>query len=361
MILRPNVSHAELSPPNAQSPTNRVSSKKLNAELQARVAQLEDTLRQQGMQHFIKPSIEDYEPKSGGEQDDENGANIYLDLMPTIPIVEVDTEIGTDTKKPPPPKLPPPNSTTPGETHRHQGSVGSEASEHYNRSNSGPSPPTSGLFDLVEDQAGEETAYDLQVVSNPRGSLSSSGSPQSVKQDTTTSALTSDFIKNISCSDPNAHEPTIPEDTAEDDETVKKEEREVDDSLENMLAARMGSLRIAEDGQLRYYGPTSNLHGQPSDIQYLSLLKAKIRHVSTDGAHVLRKLGLDQVVPLEIEIHLAKLYFAWEDPAVRAIDEEVYFEEKLKWAAGDYSSPYYSDTLNNAVWVIRRLIDTMVP
>lgn len=114
-----------------------------------------------------------------------------------------------------------------------------------------------------------------------------------------------------------------------------------------MLSARMGSLRIAEDGQMRYYGPTSNLHVQTGGSHFLS--QSRIRQVAIEGAGVLRRLGLDRAVPFDMELHLARLYFAWEDPNVHAVDEEIYFEEKQKWADGSRASNYYSETLNNAM------------
>lgn len=128
---------------------------------------------------------------------------------------------------------------------------------------------------------------------------------------------------------------------------ARRNDKGGEDSIENLLAARMGSLRIAEDGQLRYYGPTSNLHVQANGCH--SLGQSMIRDVSSEGADVLRRLGLDHVVPLEVEAHLAKLYFTWEDPAIHVVDEDVFFQEKHQWATSDYRSPYYSETLNNAM------------
>lgn len=117
--------------------------------------------------------------------------------------------------------------------------------------------------------------------------------------------------------------------------------------ITDILAARVGALRIAEDGQLRYYGPTSNLHVHPNGFQSLS--RSTIRHVETEGLGVLRRLGLDREIPLSIQMHLARLYFAWEDPAIHVVDEEVFFEEKHNAAMHGKSSPYYSETLNNAM------------
>ncbi|PMD54418.1 uncharacterized protein K444DRAFT_598015 [Hyaloscypha bicolor E] len=122
------------------------------------------------------------------------------------------------------------------------------------------------------------------------------------------------------------------------------------DNITNSLAARMGSLQIAEDGQLRYYGPTSNLHLYHNGLQSLS--RSTIQHVAIEGNEVLRRAGLDQKIPLAVEMHLAHLYFSWEDPAIHVVDEEIFFLEKQKWIAGNKNTPYYSETLNNAICAI---------
>ncbi|KAH8685066.1 hypothetical protein BGZ61DRAFT_356240 [Ilyonectria robusta] len=136
-------------------------------------------------------------------------------------------------------------------------------------------------------------------------------------------------------------------------------ESEIDDSeaesdITKFLAARVGSLRIAEDGQLRYYGPTSNLHAHQSDFRSLS--QSTIRHVATEGCEVLKRLGLDYDVPPSLEEQLARLYFAWEDPAIHVIDEDTFFMEKRQWTAGQRDSPYYSETLNNAICAIGAIL-----
>lgn len=116
--------------------------------------------------------------------------------------------------------------------------------------------------------------------------------------------------------------------------------------LEDILSARMGLLRLSEDGQLRYYGPTSNLNIQNNRTHALS--RSTIRDVSAEGKNVLGKLGLNHPVSLASETHLAKLYFSWEDPAIHVVDEEAFFREKEKYLSGT-NSPYYSETLNNAM------------
>jgi hypothetical protein len=120
-----------------------------------------------------------------------------------------------------------------------------------------------------------------------------------------------------------------------------------EDEITDILAARMGGLRIAEDGELRYYGPTSNLHVHPNGSHSLSCLN--IRHVETEGLGVLERLGLAQEISLATEAHLAKLYFCWEDPAIHVVDEATFFAEKENTVVHGKKSPYYSETLNNAM------------
>ncbi|WJG35060.1 uncharacterized protein FOBCDRAFT_238415 [Fusarium oxysporum Fo47] len=125
------------------------------------------------------------------------------------------------------------------------------------------------------------------------------------------------------------------------------ESEDGDSSITDILSARMGALRIVEDGQLRYYGPTSNLHMYADGLQSLS--SPSFRRVSIEGMDVLRRLGLDLDVSLDLETHLAGLYFAWEDPAIHVVDEDVFFAEKRRCLLQETSSPYYSETLNNAI------------
>lgn len=119
------------------------------------------------------------------------------------------------------------------------------------------------------------------------------------------------------------------------------------DNITSSLSARMGSLQIAEDGQLRYYGPTSNLHLYHAGLHSSS--RSTIRHVATEGKQVLARAGLDHPIAPDVERHLADLYFAWEDPSIHVVDEEIFFLERQKWKSGHTNTPYYSETLNSAM------------
>ncbi len=67
-----------------------------------------------------------------------------------------------------------------------------------------------------------------------------------------------------------------------------------------------------------------------------------------DASRVLDKAGLGNYVDPQLEDHLVKLYLTWEDPAIHVVTEEVYFRERAKCKVGS-SSPFYSETLNNAM------------
>jgi hypothetical protein len=119
------------------------------------------------------------------------------------------------------------------------------------------------------------------------------------------------------------------------------------DPFEEQLCERMGSLQMAEDGQLRFYGATSNLnilHTGP-----LSIKNSRSRRVNGTWQEILNTAGVGQFVSPELEDHLLKLYFCWEDPSIHIVDEKLYYRERVKWRKGDCSSTTYSEVLTNAM------------
>lgn len=121
------------------------------------------------------------------------------------------------------------------------------------------------------------------------------------------------------------------------------------DEMVDQLSARMGAFQIAEDGQLRYFGATSNLHILHNGESSLSRMPTRSVHL--EGNLVLQRAGLGREVPLAFEEHLEKLYFTWEDPAIHVVDEDMYFKEKIKYNDGESGTPFYSETLKNAMYV----------
>lgn len=121
-----------------------------------------------------------------------------------------------------------------------------------------------------------------------------------------------------------------------------------DDEVIDQLSARMGAFKIAEDGQLRYFGATSNLHIVHNGVS--SLARPPGQSMRIEGEKALSRAGVDQIFSPEVERYLEELYFKWEDPAIHVVDEEMYFLEKDKYNTGVDGSPFYSETLKNAMY-----------
>lgn len=124
------------------------------------------------------------------------------------------------------------------------------------------------------------------------------------------------------------------------------------EALMDQLSGRIGSLQIAEDGQLRFYGATSNLHILHNGP--MSLSKSKFRSASEDGASLLIGGGVGHHVSEELEDHLLKLYLCWEDPSIHVVDESVFWRERRRCKTTNSSSSVYSEVLTNAMWVKAR-------
>lgn len=117
----------------------------------------------------------------------------------------------------------------------------------------------------------------------------------------------------------------------------------------DQLSGRMGSLQIAEDGQLRFYGATSNLHILHNGP--LSLSRSKFRSASEEGTDLLCKAGVGHFVDEAIEDHLLKLYLVWEDPSIHVVEEAIFWRERRKCKTDNQVSSLYSEVLANAMWV----------
>jgi hypothetical protein len=119
------------------------------------------------------------------------------------------------------------------------------------------------------------------------------------------------------------------------------------DPLVDHLSGRMGSLQIADDGQLRFYGPTSNLTILQNGP--LSINLSQCHSGRENWQQVLENSGLGQAVDPELEDHLVKLYFCWEDPSIHVVDEDLYRREKKRSRLEGCSSTIYSEVLTNAM------------
>jgi hypothetical protein len=120
--------------------------------------------------------------------------------------------------------------------------------------------------------------------------------------------------------------------------------------LVDQITGSLGSLQLAEDGQLRFYGATSNLH-----LLIKGARKSANRHSLAHASKVqviLLAAGVGQVVDTELEEHLIRLYFCWEDPSIHLVQEDVFYRERRKCKSGNGTSKLYSEVLVNAMCAV---------
>ncbi|CRK22965.1 hypothetical protein BN1708_013565 [Verticillium longisporum] len=292
---------------NAEADMRKISAKRVILDLRARVAELEGVLRDNSTERLQASSPDTSEATTADSR-----------IMPTTYSQEMAP-------------APPPESHSSPDIKGSRGPVPPEHSTH-SISTGSPMPRSPSQHNVTNTFAESSTAMEGELVDFGILQLGHCNSSTFMYLSATDSPPIQTF------------EDMIPDLESLADTT------DTEGDITDILAARVRALRIAEDGQLRYYGPTSNLHVHPNGFQSLS--RSTIRHVETEGQGVLRRLGLDREVSGQVQMHLAKLYFAWEDPIIHVVDEDVFFEEKNNTILHGKSSPYYSETLNNAICAI---------
>lgn len=128
------------------------------------------------------------------------------------------------------------------------------------------------------------------------------------------------------------------------------EEDEAEKDVIDQISHRIGTLKIAGDGHLRFYGATSNLNlVDVSATQQRQRPDARtVRH---DGQDILNHLRVGQPVDQELEDHLIELYFTWQNTSTYVVDKEMYMIARSKWRNEYDDTPFYSEVLTNAMYV----------
>jgi hypothetical protein len=118
--------------------------------------------------------------------------------------------------------------------------------------------------------------------------------------------------------------------------------------LVDQLSARLGSLRLAPDGKLRYFGTGTNLHLM--DNQNKSGENFMLRTPSRVDVHRLLEVAdLSQVVDVQLEAHLLRLFFTWHNPSSYVVDEEVFYMARQSWFNTGVQNSYYNDVLKDSM------------
>lgn len=116
-----------------------------------------------------------------------------------------------------------------------------------------------------------------------------------------------------------------------------------------LLVKRTGSLQFTEQGQLKYFGTTSNVHFLRTAIPF----HPHLTHGDTPESW-LDRAGVGHTVPREVEDHLIRLYFAWENPYFNVVEQDVFMDARRQALSGERaegtsSASWYSDLLVNAM------------
>lgn len=119
-----------------------------------------------------------------------------------------------------------------------------------------------------------------------------------------------------------------------------------DDELTNRLTARYASLKIADNGQLRYYGVTSNLHMLGDQLS--TLFQPPVRTTRHDADDLLAQAGLQWQPDSAYEDHLFNLHFTWFQPFMQEVDRDLFFQGRKAYQAGEDAS-FYSPSLESAM------------
>ncbi|PYI09598.1 fungal-specific transcription factor [Aspergillus sclerotiicarbonarius CBS 121057] len=117
-----------------------------------------------------------------------------------------------------------------------------------------------------------------------------------------------------------------------------------DDEVTDQLSCRLGRLQVTHDGQLRYFGSTSNL----------TLLDALVDvtppvALARDARELLENAQLDHEIDEAFERHLLELFFAWQDPRLHIIDAESFWRARAQSRDESLATPYYSRALSDAM------------
>lgn len=118
------------------------------------------------------------------------------------------------------------------------------------------------------------------------------------------------------------------------------------DVLTTRLATRQGTFQVAEDGQVRYFGASSNLHLLHNGP--FSLCQPKI--ASARGHEEMANLNPTEEFSRNQKYrdHLTELFFSWENPLLNAVDRTIYWSERSRYRLGE-DVLFYSPTLETAM------------
>ncbi|XEV01239.1 hypothetical protein FSHL1_006526 [Fusarium sambucinum] len=142
-------------------------------------------------------------------------------------------------------------------------------------------------------------------------------------------------------SDPSAVAPFADEDA---DHTEEEDTSEVT----RQFSERLGTLLPSPSGGWRFYGATSNLHLVHSDTGHVFLDDRQPRSTETS----LDAAGLGQKVDEKLVRHLTTLYFTWQNPSLRVVDQVAFEAARNQALSSSKEDGLYSDLLVSSICAV---------
>ncbi|KAL4974985.1 fungal-specific transcription factor domain-containing protein [Aspergillus desertorum] len=136
-----------------------------------------------------------------------------------------------------------------------------------------------------------------------------------------------------------------------DEDSDSGEEDEAEKDVIEQISHRIGTLKLAGDGHLRFFGATSNLNLVDVSATQQSQ-RPDARTVRHDGQDILNHLRVGQSVDQALEDHLLELYFTWQNCSTYVVDREMYYTARHRWREELDDTPFYSEVLTNAMCAI---------
>lgn len=134
--------------------------------------------------------------------------------------------------------------------------------------------------------------------------------------------------------------------TETDPSDGNEEEEEEEDEVTNQLSCRLGKLQVTHDGQLRYFGSTSNFTLLDILVDIAPSTPASIQKSTQE---TLDNADLGSTVDESFEKHILQLYFAWHDPCLHVVSEEIFWRSRTRKIHDGVDTPYYSRALVDAM------------
>ena len=141
------------------------------------------------------------------------------------------------------------------------------------------------------------------------------------------------------------------------DASASSSEDEHDNEIIEQLSTRLGDLLISDTGELRYYGPTSNLTLTEGGIPREH--RPSVTSRSKEAFARLEQDGIRHDPNVELCDQLIDLYFTWQDPSCHIVDRDIFYKERDLCKDTERESSLYSAALENVMLVLAAL-DTNV-